>query len=130
MPARNWKANQSFQYIQGLARRRMEKANEHLIAAVKDKLGPGGGARTGRIYGEHQASAPGEPPAEDTGALRASIEARVNISGGNVIGEIGTRSVPYAAELEFGTSRVEPRPFLRPTVNEQRRRIMNILGGR
>lgn len=78
------------------------------------------GNKTGRIYRigkvEHQASAPGEPPATDTGALVNSIGServkpmlhRVNVHA------------EYAAYLEYGTSRMAPRPFLQPSFEEQR----------
>lgn len=70
---------------------------------------------TGRVYGNHQASAPGEPPAVDTGQLRNSITAD---TGQDEIGpyvDVGS-SLEKAAYLEFGTSTIDPRPFMRPSV--------------
>lgn len=85
---------------------------------------------TGRLYDRgrtkkgykrkpHRASAPGEPPAVDTGRLRASI-------GFERLGpwtyRVGT-GVEYAGYLEFGTigpeytgGRILPRPFMRPAL--------------
>jgi HK97 gp10 family phage protein len=64
--------------------------------------------------GEH--SRPGEPPHKETGELQASV--------GHVVQaeplEIKLRlyaDAPYAAYLEFGTSRMRARPFLRPALH-------------
>lgn len=71
--------------------------------------------KTGRVYRrrgvEHQASAPGEAPASDTGRLVASI--RTEYENNNLVGRV-VASTNYAAHLEFGTQRMQPRPFLRP----------------
>lgn len=78
------------------------------------------GEKTGRIYRrrgvEHQASAPGEAPASDTGRLVQSITTDYNFGPiqGNV--NFGTE---YAALLEFGTVRMEPRPYARNSLNEE-----------
>lgn len=73
--------------------------------------------KTGRIYRrrgvEHQASAPGEAPASDTGRLAASIRTRYE---DNYFTGIVVASTLYASYLEFGTSRMEPRPYMRPAL--------------
>ncbi len=62
----------------------------------------------------HQASAPGEPPAVDTGNLRASVG--FQIRGAGRVG-IGVQAgAPYWKFLEFGTRFIDPRPFLRPAI--------------
>jgi HK97 gp10 family phage protein len=93
------------------------------------------GPKTGRIYERgktkkgkrkfHQASAPGEPPANDTGFLVSHIFAepvREGLVGAskaipgaskNIAARIVARA-PYAVHLEFGTRKMEPRPFIRP----------------
>lgn len=68
---------------------------------------------------EHQASAPGEAPATDTGNLVGSIEVFTgNID--NLEAEVRTNA-EYAMNLEVGTAHIEPRPFMVPAVrrNEQ-----------
>lgn len=64
------------------------------------------------MYGKHQASAPGEPPASDTGHL-------VTNSGIERV-QTGLYKVWFGAEyaeaLEFGTPTIAERPFLRPAV--------------
>lgn len=71
---------------------------------------------TGRIYQrgktvQHQASAPGEPPAPDTGRLRQSIQTEVVRGVREVVG-IVSANTEYAAGLELGTEKVRPRPYL------------------
>lgn len=68
---------------------------------------------TGRQYGKHRASAPGEPPAPDTGSLRANTNADPNLreDGDDVVGRITSNSA-QAEALERGTERIAARPFL------------------
>lgn len=71
---------------------------------------------TGRTYSrgktvEHRASAPGEPPAPDTGRLRASITTEVLRGAREVVGYV-TANTEYAAGLELGTEKMRPRPYL------------------
>lgn len=77
-----------------------------------DLLSQKGSGRTYRRGGTvHQASAPGEPPALDTGTLRRSTSFEVRPSANGAEGRV-TVSAAYAANLEFGTARIRPRPFL------------------
>ena len=68
--------------------------------------------KTGRIYrfrGRlHQASAPGEAPANRTGRLLKSSNYAVRNQQQLSIGE----SAPYAVFLEDGTRKIKPRPHL------------------
>lgn len=68
---------------------------------------------SGRVYGKHQASAPGEPPAVDTGRLRNATQAdtQVRREGDDIVGRV-VANVEYAHALEVGTERIAPRPFL------------------
>jgi HK97 gp10 family phage protein len=61
----------------------------------------------------HRASAPGEAPAIDTGALRNSVRAQRKADL-----EWWVTTNEYAAYLEYGTRRMAPRPFLRPAVEK------------
>lgn len=68
---------------------------------------------SGRVYGKHQASAPGEPPAKDTGALSANTNAdeQIRREGEDLVGRIVANSA-QAEALEKGTERMAARPFL------------------
>lgn len=80
--------------------------------------------KTGRIYkskhrkgATHQASAPGEFPAADSGRLHQSITS-VEASTQDVIRFETGGNVPYATYLELGTSRMAPRPHMVPAYEE------------
>ena len=78
------------------------------------------GPATGRTYKRgkvvHRASDPGEPPAPDTGALIGSI---YHEKTGRLSAVVGSR-LAYAAFLEWGTFKMEPRPAWDPEVDKAR----------
>ncbi len=70
------------------------------------------GPKTGRIYNKpgrppHQASAPGQAPATETGALAKSAD----YAARDLELEVGERE-PYARRLEDGGGRIKPRPHI------------------
>lgn len=78
------------------------------------------GPRTGRIYRKksgrlHQASAPGEFPASDTGQLANSIHvakvSRLAVRVGSVVN--------HGRHLEKGTKHMAKRPWLEPSVRKE-----------
>ena len=77
----------------------------------------------------HHPSMPGNPPAPDTGNLRQSIRYEVHGEGKEVYGLVGStqKDPPYGAYLEYGTSKVEPRPWLRPAMRENEGFVRNAL---
>lgn len=80
------------------------------------------GPKTGEVYQKynprrtHRASAPDEAPATDTGRLASSVNFRRE---GRMSATVGS-DIVYAAMLEFGTSRVAPRPAWVPAVEAMR----------
>lgn len=76
------------------------------------------GPKTGRIYERgnisHQASAPGEAPATDTGRLASSVEYKLRNRFAATVGS----NVVYGAYLEWGTRKIAPRPNWRIVVEE------------
>lgn len=75
-------------------------------------------ARKGQASKLHQASAPGEAPATDTGNLVNSVQTRRT---GDLAAEVSA-SAEYGAALEFGTEdgHIAPRPFLGPALDTAR----------
>lgn len=71
----------------------------------------------------HVASAPGDAPNTDTGALVRSIKA-VNLSG--PAAKVGTPQ-DYGWFLEFGTRQMAPRPWLIPAAQKNRRFLVDKL---
>lgn len=72
------------------------------------------GPKTGITYGNHQASSPGESPATDTGNLVNSIK----VKKGDKDTWFVVAGAGYASYLEFGTERMEARPFMTPAFVE------------
>jgi len=114
------------------ASKRMAKAVNEVRNVVLETLS---GSRTGRRYKVpgtqkfYTASAPGEPPAQATGGLRESIKTTVSSEGKKIVGRVGT-DLEYGKELEFGTHRVAPRPWLKPSFEKAKGKIEEILDGK
>ena len=115
----------------------MDKVKEDLEKNVDEVLAGGGqlirgeavrsiqqGSKTGRIYQKynprrtHRASAPGEAPASDTGFLASSIMVKKEKDVVQV-----TSNAKYAPFLEFGTSKILPRPFMFPASEKSKPKI-------
>ncbi len=69
--------------------------------------------KEGNKHKKHQASAPGEAPATDTGHLVGSSNPPVTVTDEGHTVEVRFRQ-KYALWLEFGTVNMAPRPFLGP----------------
>lgn len=82
------------------------------------------GEKSGRIYGNHQASKPGESPASDTGNLARSGRVDIYEKYARVIFDAA-----YALPQEYGTNdgRIAERPFLRPALEANRDAISDLI---
>jgi HK97 gp10 family phage protein len=79
----------------------------------------------GRVYVRsggrtHQASAPGDPPARDSGRLQESVKVKRQNSNSYTVGPDpeAFKNGFYPANLEFGTLHIAPRPFMRPALEQ------------
>lgn len=77
--------------------------------------------KTGRWYGKHQASAPGEPFASDTGDLLASATTAVDA---NALTANLNYSSDHAAVMEYGSAKIAPRSYARPALSNKREEIL------
>lgn len=128
--------------VRAKLKRNMRDAVDHAEREVVDTLS---GSRSGRTYTRffytdtqgrlrafgqhppHTASAPGEPPAVQSGNLRSSIETMVTLNPlTGVSGFVGTHVI-YGVFLELGTEDIEPRPWLMKTIREQRDEITALI---
>lgn len=117
--------------------RDLDSLGLHLINSIKLELSQPGQGRiyytyfftkdgkarpVGKRMIPHRASAPYEPPAVDTGELRASYghEVKRTSSGGELTVGSGSKHAPLT---EYGTSLMAPRPHLRPVMFRERLRI-------
>ena len=68
-------------------------------------------------YGKkkHHPSFAGNPPAPDTGALMRSVTHSVENENGQAVGYVGSilSNPDYPRYLEYGTSKMKPRPWLK-----------------
>ena len=75
-----------------------------------------------KTYGKkgHHPSLPGNAPAPDTGKLMRSITHEVREENGEVVGVVGStlRNPDYPKFLEFGTSKMKPRPWLSTAIEK------------
>lgn len=79
---------------------------------------------SGSISGAgHIPSRPGEPPNADTRLLDTNINTVV-VGPGRVNVEA---VAPYAAYLEFGTSRMAARPFMEPAARKNRKEAVELI---
>jgi HK97 gp10 family phage protein len=81
----------------------------------------------GSISGKgHVPSLPGEPPNADTRVLDSNIETTV---AANLVPTVHvTSNAPYSAALEYGTSKMAERPFMRPAVAKKRADVVRLVG--
>ena len=112
------------------------------VAIVRDAtLDTLSGPRTGRTYfvpgtrKEYTASAPGEPPAVQLGDLRKSVKGGIVYEDGGdeckdkgdvLVGFVGTE-LPKGPMLEYGTTRMSARPWLRPSFERSMDKLKEIM---
>lgn len=76
----------------------------------------------------HYASAPGDPPARDTGRLMESVKV-VSLDTESLVALVGPDPAAfkdrdyYPLRLEFGTRAMAPRPFMRPALERFKQAI-------
>lgn len=87
--------------------------------------------RDGAISGlGHIAGLPGDFPNANTHELDESIHAGELVEGTNEVRAAAIADAPYAAFVELGTSRMEPRPYMEPSTEELRPEIIHSLNQR
>ena len=98
-----------------------------LVLETAVKLSMSAASHSGRVYGKHKASAPGETPAVDTGNLVNSINTTLDrASATEAWANVGP-TVEYGAYLEFGTSKMAARPFMRPGLDSSEDKIRDTI---
>jgi HK97 gp10 family phage protein len=94
-----------------------------IFATIGGKVIPIGERSDGNnLSASHQSSAPGESPATDTGFLASSIKADRKDLSAKVFS-----SLQYAFWLEYGTTKMEARPFITPALFENEKLIIDKL---
>lgn len=94
------------------------------VVALLSTPGSGRTYRRGRVF--HRASAPGAPPAVDTGKYRASWTYQVGEDAQGPYVDIGTND-KRGPWLEHGTRRMKARPHARVAANALRSQITRLV---
>lgn len=98
----------------------VNESSEYMAEEMKKSITTG--AKSGKQYENHTASAPGQAPANWTGQLLRSIQIQ-KFKGISYV----FVSAKYAEFLEFGTSKMRPRPFIIPAFIKTKRMIKETL---
>ena len=96
------------------------EAADYMAEEMKKSISSG--AKSGRKYGNHTSSAPGQSPANWTGELIRSIKVQKDKNKSFVY-----VTAKYAEFLEFGTSKMRPRPFIIPSFIKTKKWFSNKL---
>lgn len=94
--------------------------------AVESLHSQTGGGKTYQRYNPrrtHLASKAGDPPNTDTGYLASNVFGVIDTDGHG--GQVESRA-DYSEALEFGTSKMQARPFLQPALEENRPKIIRM----
>ena len=110
-----WNADKLIVQVTGIERRNVERAAIHMTNKLKEAVNQGRSPPT---------SAEGSPPNRDSGLLLNSITYEITNEG--LHARIGTPLI-YGGYLEWGTRYMAARPWLRPTLEEQREALTRIL---
>ena len=124
----NINRNKKYQKANDEIKKRLQRVIVYGVNAVRNTALDGvlRGAKTGEIYEKynprrtHRSSSAGEYPASDTGFLASNIVSKVATDG--LSGTITSRA-NYSGFLEFGTSKMGARPFMQPSLEQNRPKI-------
>lgn len=105
---------EAIQQIQDIVNSSAQNIRNNAIRSIKNTPATGRTYKRGSIT--HTASSAGNPPRNDTGRLVGTINASV----GKLEAIIGAYA-QYASWLEFGTRNMQPRPFMFPALEQERK---------
>lgn len=119
-----WTGGRALQQVNSAATRGMRKAGTVVIKEMRRLMLEE--PKSGHLYGTHRASAPGEPPASETGRLVRSFKPEINKQGDKIILTISS-SEPHFRFTEGGTSKMAKRPLIEPAVKNVTPRMVAII---
>lgn len=106
----------------------LQETGKETVVEIRRRLNTGN--RTGNVYRRgkrtRRASAAGEPPKTDTGKLAKSVRQFGKVKRTKHTNTLqlraGNSKVVYASYLEFGTDNMDARPFMRPSLENMKKR--------
>lgn len=116
-----WTGGRALQQVNSAATRGMRKAGTVVIKEMRRLMLEE--PKSGRLYGDHRASAPGEPPASQSGRLVRSFKPEINKQGDKITLTISS-SEPHFRWTEGGTARMKKRPLVEPAFKNSTPRII------
>jgi hypothetical protein len=120
MPMTKWKIEAANEYVYNVVAHRVATAGKFLRDHLKEKMSERDNSRGGN------ASAPGEYPARVTGILVKSIRSEFDRKA--LTARVGSDEL-HGKFLEFGTSKMAPRPWLSNGVRDCMEELRSILNG-
>ena len=119
--------NPKYKQYENKVQRKFKEAVDRSVYDVLNTVIEGISVRgQGEVYEKynprrtHTASADGAYPATDTGYLKSHIRTKIYSDG--MGGEIQSNA-EYSSFLEFGTSTMSARPFMQPSLEQNRNKI-------
>ena len=119
-----WRGDAFLSDVQRKMRQRYKKVGMFIVADIKKTFPGRGSSGLASAGARFIRSEPGEIPSIQTGTLKRTITMEMDPLLPKVF--VGTNS-PYGLPLEIGTSKMEPRPFLRPSLLRNKRAIIRII---
>lgn len=124
----DWYGDELMEEVRREAKKRILIAANHLKQATRRGLSvrarvPGGSETRYKPKRDIEPSEPGEKPRRDTGQLHKTIFSRTGEDGRGAYFDVGT-------DQDYGVyHELTDRPFLRPTLKEEERKLKRILAG-
>jgi HK97 gp10 family phage protein len=119
-----WRGNRALQQVNTAATRGMRKAGTVIIKEMRRLMTEE--PKSGRLYGTHRASAPGEPAASDTGRLVKSFLSKITKENDRIVLTINSDQ-PHFKWVEQGTTKMEKRPVVPPAVKNMTPQIIRLI---
>mgnify|MGYP003667668584 FL=1 len=111
------------------AKKAVSRATMLVTSTAVSSIQAGGNGESVQKYNPrrtHTQSKPLNPPATDTGFLVSQITMNVDSKAdGSIVGQI-ISAAPYSKALEFGTTNMQPRPFMQPALMKNKKKIVQI----
>jgi phage gpG-like protein len=107
-------AKESPQFVDMAARQTAFAIQANAVKRMKNTKRGSRVYKRGKSGKTHRSSAPGEAPAPDTGRLMNSVRTK-SFRKGYIVGT----HLAYGRYLEYGTKRIDQRPWLRPSAQEE-----------